>query len=255
GFSQPGSLRLDRFWGDSLKIAASADIHSPKLLDLFRESLHRMEEPDLFVLAGDLVLKNDFKEIPKVVSSIREVYEGRIVACLGNEEYGQDKSKYLKYREITWLDDSSVTMEFKGEKLTIIGSRGSLDRPTYWQRTHVKGIWRLYAERVKVIDSLLAGAKTGNVVVVTHYAPTQGTMVGERRSSWPEMGSKKFEDVIRLRQPSLWVHGHIHRGTVSSTYVGKTLVVNTSLPARREVVLLELPKIRRSTPSTLTDYM
>jgi len=238
-----------------LKIAASADIHSPKYLDLLRESLHRMEQPDLFMLAGDLVLKNNFNEISKVVSSIREVYEGRIVACLGNEEYDQDRSKYLGHRAITWLDDSSLTMELKDEKLTVIGSRGSLDRPTYWQRTHVKGIWRLYAERVKAMDSLLAGAKNENVVVVTHYAPTEGTMVGERKSSWPEMGSKKFEDVIRMRQPSLWLHGHIHKGTVSSIYVGKTLVVNASLPARREVVVLELPKIQRSTPSTLTDYV
>lgn len=238
-----------------MKIAASADIHSPKFLDLFRESLHRMKEPDLFVLAGDLVLKNDFDEVPKVVSSIREVYDGRIVACLGNEEYDQDKSKYLGYRGITWLDDSSVTMEVNRERLTIIGSRGALDRPTYWQRTHVKGIWRLYAERIKAVDTLLARAKTGEVVVVTHYAPTERTMVGERRSSWPEMGSKKFESIIRLRQPSLWLHGHLHRGTASSTHVGKTLVVNASLPARGEVVVLELPKIRRSTPSTLTDYM
>ena len=237
-----------------MKIAASADIHSPKFLDLFRESLRRIEKPDLFVLAGDLVLKNDFNEISKVVSSIREVYEGRIVACLGNEEYDQDKSKYLGYGEITWVDDSSVKMKLTGENLTIIGSRGSLDRPTYWQRTYVKGIWRLYAERVKAIDSLLADAKTDNVLVVTHYAPTERTMVGERKSSWPEMGSKKFEDVIRLREPSLWIHGHLHRGVVSSTYVGKTLVVSASLPARREVVVLELPKIRRSTPSTLTDY-
>ena len=238
-----------------MKIAVSADIHSPKYLDLFRESLDRMEQPDLFVLAGDLVLKNDFSEISNVVSSIREVYGGRIVACLGNEEYDQDRSKYLGYRKITWLDDSSLVMELKGEELTVVGSRGSLDRPTYWQRTHVKGIWRLYAERVKAIDSLLAGAKNESVVVATHYAPTEGTMVGERKSSWPEMGSKKFEDVIRLRQPSLWLHGHIHRGTVSSTHVGKTLVVNASLPARREVVVLELPKSQRSTPSTLTDYV
>jgi len=58
-----------------------------------------------------------------------------------------------------------------------------------------------------------------------------------------------------MRQPSLWLHGHIHKGTVSSTHVGKTLVVNASLPARGEIVVLELPKTQRSAPSTLTDYV
>ncbi|MFQ6074540.1 MAG: hypothetical protein ACE5Z5_00200, partial [Candidatus Bathyarchaeia archaeon] len=194
-----------------------------------------------FLLVGDMVLKNDHSQMPRVVSAIRDVHAGSLVACFGNEEYEQSREEYKRIGEVTWLDDEATVIEVGGVTLGIVGSRGSLDRPTFWQRTHVKGIWQTYRRRVEVIDSLLAGMEAEVRVVMAHYAPTYRTLVGEMERAWPEMASKRLEGVIERRQPDVWLHGHAHRGRVGEAWFGRTLVVNTSLPARGEIVLLDLP--------------
>lgn len=194
------------------------------------------------MIAGDLVLKNDFEQLPSVISAIRESYEGSILACFGNEEFEQDRGRYLA-PEITWLEDQATTMEFGGLRVGIVGSRGSLDRPTFWQRTHVKGIWQIYKKRAETIDSLLSGLEANVKVVLTHYAPTYETLVGESEGVIPEMACRRLEEVIRRRQPDVWFHGHGHKATKLEERFGRTLVMNVSLPASGKITTVELPKM------------
>ncbi len=224
----------------TMRIAACGDIHAPKFLDLFAESLPSLGRVDLFILAGDVVLKNDFTQLTHVVRRIREVYGGRIVACFGNEEYEQNKPEYLKFQEITWLDDEAMTIEAEGKRVGIVGSRGSLDRPTFWQRRNIPGIWRRYRERVTKMDSLLADLAADVTVVVTHYAPTYRTLIGERESAWPEMGCRRMEEVILRRRPDYWLHAHAHRSTSLVVRIGETLVMNVSLPAVGKVTVFDI---------------
>lgn len=224
-----------------MRLAAVSDIHCPMYLDLFQDALERMGGADVFLLVGDMVLKNDHSQMPKVVSAIRNVHDGPLIACFGNEEYEQSQEEYRRIGEVTWLDDEATVTEVNGLTLGIVGSRGSLDRPTFWQRTYVKGIWQTYRRRVDVIDSLLAEMKAGVRVVMTHYPPTYRTLVGEREGAWQEMASKRLEGVIERRQPDVWLHGHAHRGRAGEAWFGRTLVANASLPAREEIVLLDLP--------------
>ena len=226
---------------DNLRLATVADVHSPKYLELFRSALAKIGKPDLLLLVGDLVLKNDFSQLPNVISAIQEVYRGQIIACFGNEEFEQSRERYLT-PEITWLEDKSKIVEIGGIKLGIVGSRGSLDRPTFWQRTHVKGIWQLYKKRVETIASLLAGLDADIKVVMTHYAPTYETLLGESEKAMPEMACKKLEEVIKREQPDVWLHGHGHKATRLEAQFGRTSVINVSLPARGEIVLLDLPR-------------
>jgi len=48
--------------------------------------------------------------------------------------------------------------------------------------------------------------------------------------------------VIARRQPDLWIHAHAHRASVLEATLGRTLVVNASLPARREIFVTDLPR-------------
>jgi Icc-related predicted phosphoesterase len=223
-------------------VAVCADIHSPRFLEQFSASLKAVGKIDLMLLAGDIVLKNDFSQLPILVKVIREVYNGPILACFGNEEYEQDKEKYKECQEIKWLEDEVEVIQADESELGIVGSRGSLDRPTFWQRRNLPGIWQVYEERVRKIDELLANLKTRTKIVLTHYAPTYRTLEGEKESAWPEMGCKKLEEVILRRQPDFWIHGHAHNGRVPQIELGRTLIVNASLPARGSVVTFEIPR-------------
>lgn len=224
-----------------MRVAAVADIHSPKYLNIFKDALAKLGECDLFLIAGDLVLKNDYGQLPAVADAVREVYDGQVLACFGNEEYEQDQEKYKEFRGLEWID-GAATIEVCGLKVGVVGSRGSLDRPTFWQRTHIKEIRQIYRQRVDAVDRALAELRADVKVVMTHYAPTYATLKGERESTWPELACKRFEDIIRRRQPEVWFHGHGHRGTELETIMGRTLVLNVSLPARREIVTIDLPR-------------
>lgn len=228
-------------------LAATADIHAPKNLDLFREALvaflDELGQPDIMLFVGDIVEKNDYSQVGAVLDVLDEQgVSCPIVACFGNEEYEESKAEYLAYERIRWLDDEVVVLEISGLSVGILGSRGSLDRPTWWQRTHVRGIWATYRRRVRLVDSLLAKLRADVVVVMTHYAPTYRTLEGERERIWPELGCKAFEGVMERRGPSLWLHGHAHRARVLETSIGDTLVVNVSLPARKALYARELQK-------------
>ena len=241
-------------------LAAVADIHAPKNIGLFRKALSELlasrGEPALMLLVGDLVNKNDYSQVEAVLEALNEV-ECPIFACFGNEEYEETKDKYLSYERIKWLDDESAVLELDELRIGLIGSRGSLDRPTWWQRTHLPGIRALYRRRVKLIDGLLANLKADVVVVMTHYAPTYRTLVGERERLWPEMACKAFEAVIERRAPHLWLHGHAHKATALEARLWDTLVVNVSLPARKALYITDLRELakRKRRPRGLEAFM
>jgi Icc-related predicted phosphoesterase len=146
----------------------------------------------------------------------------------------------LKNEDVTWLEDSSLHLDVGGLKVGLVGSQGSLDRPTFWQRTRMKGIWRTYRQRVRLIDSLIHDLRADVKIVFTHYAPTYQTLLGEKERIWPEMGCRLFEEVIRRRQPDYWLHGHTHLGSKLEVEVGRTRVLNVSLPARRKITVITI---------------
>jgi Icc-related predicted phosphoesterase len=211
-------------------------------LESFRNSIQKIPAPDLLLLAGDLVLKNDYSQLPKLMSVIRESYDGQVVACFGNEEYEQSRAEYRRFEDILWLNDGAKLLEIKGVKLGVVGSKGSLDRPTFWQSTHMRGIGQIYRERVTKIDSLLEELRADIRIVLTHYAPTYLSLEGENERLWPEAGCRRFEQVILKRHPDAWIHGHAHHGVKKEVIVGSTPIFNVALPARGEVTTIELPR-------------
>jgi len=228
---------------DMVRLGLTADVHAPKYLPLFRASIQHLKNIDLILLAGDLVYRNAYDRLPEIVKVIREFSRAPIIACFGNEEWEGYEDRYKEVGEITWLNDESLPLDIGGLRVHLIGSRGILDRPTFWQRTHIKDVHRRYEARFSKINRMLREVK-GDVVVITHYAPTYTTLEGESESAWPEMGCKKVESIMRETNPLLWIHGHAHKSTKLETWVGLTYVLNVSLPARGEVVVLDLEKIK-----------
>lgn len=60
------------------------------------------------------------------------------------------------------------------------------------------------------IDRTLAQPHAGPTVVVTHHAPS-GLSCGHQPSIEDAAYASDLSDLIRVRSPTLWVHGHIHR--------------------------------------------
>ena len=193
-----------------MRIAAVGDIHGREFLEAFRLSLAAVGDPDLFLLAGDTTDHNRIEEFGEVVAAVRTQVSCPIVCVFGNNEYAPDHGTYRQKFDLNFLDDESGSFEVGGKSVRIIGSTGSLDEPTWWQRNNLPGIEREYEMRVRTLDQLLSGDDVR--ILLTHYPPTHATM-GDEKPAWrPQLGSLRLERVVLRRRPDLVIHGHVHKG-------------------------------------------
>ncbi len=226
----------------SLRVAAVGDIHSPRYLDLFIKAMSGLPRVDVFLLVGDVVLKGKIEELPKVLDIVERNTNCPIVACFGNEEYEDlhDEIRRLCEGRATFLEEEIYVLQVGDVTLGIVGSKGSLDRPTWWQARNIPNIRKIYAERVKKVADLVSRLKTTYKCLMIHYAPSYCNLEGEKPSAYPELGSKKFEPIIKKSDLDFVVHGHAHRGKAFCE-VGDVPVFNVALPATKKITIIDLP--------------
>ena len=202
-----------------MRIAAVGDVHGHESLEPFAQDLRRLEAPDVFFVAGDTTDHNDLDAFGEVIAALRDRVSCPVYVVFGNNEYAQDHGKYRerfgpKYG-LSFLDDEAATVRAGGREVRLVGSTGSLDRPTWWQRKNLPDIWPTYEKRVATIDRLLEGE--GIRILLTHYPPTLATMGAEKEEWRPELGSTKLEAVVYRRRPDVVIHGHVHKGIPFAT--------------------------------------
>lgn len=228
----------------SCSIAAVSDVHSPRYLSEFFIALREIPgEPEVFVMAGDMIDKGKVALLDPVISRVkRTLGDLRLVAVFGNEEY-RDVHSLLRtrYPDVRWLDDELEYVECRGDLVAIVGTTGSLERPTRWQARNVPGISKIYRERPKRVGAMIreARSRTGKVVLVSHYALSRETIEGEPRSNWPWLYSPAMEAVIKETRPTVAIHGHAHKGKPYAL-LGSVPVYNVAFPLNRKIVVIEI---------------
>lgn len=230
---------------------AVGDIHGDEYLEAFRARMEACPTVDLVLLAGDITERNDLEAFGRVLDVVLGAIEAPVISVFGNEEWSESHDEYRRSFPITFLHDEAIFMEVGGLRVKVVGSTGSLDTPTWWQRTHLPNIYKEYARRVQVLDGLLASDDFR--ILLTHYAPTYRTLVGEGESYWDQLGSKRMEEVLLGRRPDLVIHGHAHKGTsfcelrteqttlLDFSRARVIPVHNVAFPIRQDITLLELP--------------
>jgi len=225
-------------------IAATSDIHSPIHYQEFVKSLEEMKvSPDLFLLAGDMIHIGEIEEYKKISDSLSQKISCPIVACFGNTEFQELREKIRKISpKIKFLDDESILLNIKGMQIGIVGSTGSLDVPTSWQRRNIPNIRRIYVERSRTIDKLLARLISADFrILLTHYSPTYKTLEGENPLFYGSLGSLMLEKVLITRKPNLAIHGHAHKG-IRLAWVDRVPVFNVAFPANKRIVVIDTEK-------------
>lgn len=239
-----------------MAVYAVSDIHSPKYYSLFVSRLEeiKVEDAALFLLAGDIIERGKWHECLKVQNMIVRTFpNAKIIGVFGNEEYDEVHSKLrAECSYITWLDDEKITLQLGGLKVTIIGSRGVLDKPTSWQEKNIPNIRQIYEERLRRIEELIKGGLASNtpVILLTHYPPRCRTLKGEKPMFWSQMSSRKLSGIIEKYGIDLVVHGHLHNSEVHEDRIGRTRILNVALPATGKISSIPL-----SLKRTLLDFM
>ncbi len=233
-------------------VASVSDIHWPKNSDMFRRAVEGVDwsSVDALILAGDVVYRGAVEACAEVLDLVRRRYGGIILGVLGNEEYDDRVDRLVELcSDVLWLIDESYTMG----GICVVGSRGSLDRPTSWQLRNIPNIVETYAERIKNIEKLLkeAGRRCSSTVLVTHYAPRCETLTGENPRIWSQLSSSRLRRLIERYRPDVAIHGHAHRGRIPVTKLGSTRVYNVALPATGRITTIEVSPAQRK---TILDY-
>ena len=83
------------------------------------------------------------------------------------------------------------------------------------------------------LESGLARLRTPYKVVLMHYAPVAGTLVGEPPEIYAFLGCGRLEEpLLRYRADAVF-HGHAHRGTPEGETSNGVPVYNVALPLLR----------------------
>ena len=233
-----------------MRLAAASDIHGDEFLDPFAKSLQDLPEVDLFLLAGDITDHNRAGDFAKVIDAVTSRVGCEVLGVFGNNEYAESQDALAATSKARFLREEARVVDFGGEKLRVVGSLGSLDEPTWWQRRNLPNISREYAQRVEAIDRLLQDPTP--TVLLTHYPPTHVTMGAEKEEWRSQLGSLRLEAVVKRRHPVAVIHGHVHKGipygeigagqATLEDFAAKTgpiPVYNVALPVTKGITLLE----------------
>ncbi|MBI2084363.1 MAG: metallophosphoesterase [Candidatus Aenigmarchaeota archaeon] len=227
-------------------IAATSDVHSPRYYEEFVKAVDSLTvSPDLLLLAGDMIERAQPSEYMKVYNALFGKFNCPIVACFGNNEFIPDVRNDLKgqVKEIKFLDDSAVAVRIGDIDVGIVGTMGSLDVPTQWQKRNIPNVENVYLQRMDVVDKALQRMTTHFRIALMHYAPTYKTLVGENVRAYGGLGSQIFENVLIKTKPNLVVHGHSHKGS-KFAWVDSVPVFNAAFPVNRDIVIIDTEKIK-----------
>ncbi|MBI2546892.1 MAG: metallophosphoesterase [Candidatus Aenigmarchaeota archaeon] len=228
-------------------IAATSDVHSPKFYEDFVIAIDNMQvKPDLFILAGDMIERgSSAEEYERVYNTLFGKVSCPIVACFGNNEFIPDIRDEIKQKmkDIKFLDNESMIIKYNVMSVGIVGTIGSLDIPTNWQKIHIPNIEKVYQERLEAVEKHLHRMLTHYKIVIMHYAPTYKTLVGENPRFYGGMGSFAYENVFLKEKPNLVIHGHSHRG-LKQAMVDNVPIFNVAFPVNRDIVIIDTDKIK-----------
>ena len=228
-----------------VRICAVGDIHGSRYFSVFRASLRAIVgfKPDVCVFAGDMVDEGRVEDLEPIIREVKSKFPSiPILAVFGNEEYHELEAEFVKrYPEVVWLNDTPALQYINGVKVGFIGTRGALDKLTFWQRRHKPELEIVYKERPKIIKSLIKDLRryADIIILVSHYAPTFVTVKGEPEKVYPDMGTREMERIVKEVRPDVVIHAHAHNARVTEAVIEGVKVYNVSLPARKGVTLIE----------------
>jgi Icc-related predicted phosphoesterase len=227
-------------------IAATGDIHSPQYYDEFVRAVDTMKaKPDLFLMVGDMIGRGEINEYEKIYNALFGKINCPIVSCFGNNEFIPDMTHQIKerFKEIRFLWDDSAILKIGFSTIGIIGTLGSLDVPTRWQKLNIPNIESIYNERFSFVERHIRRLMVNYKIILMHYAPTFKTLEGENPNFYGSLGSRAYEDILIKMKPDLVLHGHSHKGK-KMAWLDSVPVFNVSFPVNREIVIIDTNELK-----------
>ncbi len=225
-----------------VRIAAIGDLHFGKSsAGALQPLLSQIAtDVDVLVIAGDLTDYGTVEEARGVAKELSGAVRIPIVAVLGNHDFeaGAEREihQILVDHGIYVLDGDTCEVQgvgFAGVK----GFAGGFGRRALgpWGEPIIKQFVHEAVNEALKLESALARLRTDKKIVVLHYAPIEGTVVGEPREIYPYLGCSRLEEPLGRYTVSAVVHGHAHNGAPEGRTTGDVPVYNVALPLMRKL--------------------
>ena len=223
-----------------IRVAAAGDIHAggpgdERLVGVFADA---GREADLILLAGDLTLHGDPKEVGALVEAVQRL-ETPVFAVLGNHDWHRNRcdelTEVLSQAGIRMLNKESAVVDVGGTSVGVAGVKGFVGGfpdsalPDFGEPS----LRRVYAETTDEVEGLARGldeiAACDVRIALLHYAPTSATLEGEPPGIWAFLGSDRLAVPIAQHRPDIVFHGHGHMGRFKGE-IGEVPVYNVAQP-------------------------
>jgi Icc-related predicted phosphoesterase len=227
-----------------IRVAAFGDCHfAADAAGTMRPALALLDDDaDVLLLAGDLTRVGEPAEASALAGELVDVTIP-IVAVLGNHDFHTDQEErvadVLVDAGVHVLDGDAVVLDTPGGSLGVAGVKGfGTGFPgamcSDFGEPEMKAFVRHSHSAASRLQSALASVQSADArVALTHYAPVEDTLRGERLEIFPFMGSYHLAEAIDSAGADLAVHGHAHGGTEKGTTPGGVPVRNVAQPVIR----------------------
>jgi len=203
-----------------MKITIHSDFHFEHHPDSGRAIMNSLPDADVCVLAGDIA---NLERLPYALAYMCDKFE-HVVYVIGNHELWGHSFKKLRdaLQEISiscsnlhFLDNQIASINgvrFVGSTMFFRNSAMNVLNEAYLVDFSLVENYReeVYVENEKA-DQFLHGYVQPGDIVITHHMPSYRS-VNEifRRSALNDFFVCDMENLMALKRPSLWIHGHTH---------------------------------------------
>lgn len=187
------------------------------------------------MLCGDLT---DFGKVEEAQLLAKELMSARnvpLVGVLGNHDY--ESNQAAEVRQI--LCDAGLNLldgdvyeahgvGFAGVKGFAGGFGQGLLRP--FGELAIKAFVQEAIQEALKLECALGSLRTTHRIALTHYAPIEATIVGERPEIFPYLGTSRLEDAMQHYPVHMAFHGHAHGGSLEGHTSRGVPVYNVAVP-------------------------
>jgi Icc-related predicted phosphoesterase len=224
-----------------MRIAATGDLHfgkaSPGTLQPLLSQI--TTGADVLLMAGDLTDYGTPDEARALVKDLAAAVRIPIVAVLGNHDFEAGAEKEIHQimvdHGVCMLDGDTCEVEgvgFAGVK----GFAGGFGRRALgpWGEPIIKQFVHEAVNEALKLESALARLRTDKKIVLLHYSPIEGTVVGEPREIYPYLGCSRLEEPLGRYGVSAVIHGHAHNGQPEGRTATNIPVYNVAYPLMKK---------------------
>lgn len=224
----------------AVRLAAVGDFHcGEEDVGLYREMFNAAnEQADALLLCGDLTRRGLMREFNVVCGEIAEV-KIPIVAVLGNHDHESGEASeaisLLRQRGVQLLNGTAYRLNEHVGIAGVTGFMGGFGRGTLtaFGEPETKAFVGKALREVQKLELALRALATPVRVAITHYAPVQGTVMGEPEIIHTYLGTDRLAEPLDRYGATVAFHGHAHTGTFRGSTLGGVPVFNVSLPLLR----------------------